>query len=126
MGRPVKKSQAGVEIWGTYASNTGVRVDAYVGSAQVDCFVVKQKGSRRYLVQDVSTGTQAICKLVNVAAGSLAAGEMRLTGYVGGNGDAGRAIAKLTKRVATDFSGNRYTWSVVNDSTNDYIVLTAL
>jgi hypothetical protein len=51
---------------------------------------------------------------------------MRLTGYVGGNGDEGRALRKLTKRVATDFNSNRYKWSVVNDSVNDYIVLTAL
>ena len=126
MGRPIKKDAAGVAIFGTYASNTGIRVDAFVGSAQVDCFIVKQKGSRRYLVQDVSAGTQAICTLVNVAAGSLTAGQMRLTGYVGGNGDAGRAIQKLTKRIATDFSSNRYKWAVVNDYTNDYIVLTPL
>jgi hypothetical protein len=126
MGRPIKKSATGVQIFGTYADDTGIRVDAFVGSAQVDCFIVKQKGSRRYVVQDVSAGTQAICTLVNVAAGSLTAGQMRLTGYVGGNGDAGRAIRKLTKRIATDFSSNRYKWAVVNDSTNDYIVLTPL
>ena len=126
MGRPIKKDAAGVQIFGTYASDTGIRVDAFVGSAQTDCFIVKQKGSRRYVVQDVSEGTQAICTLVNVVAGSLTAGQMRLTGYVGGNGDAGRAIQKLTKRIATDFSSNRYKWAVVNDSTNDYIVLTPL
>jgi hypothetical protein len=34
------------------------------------------------------------------------------------------AIAKITKRVATDFSGNRYTWRLENDSSADYIVLT--
>ncbi len=51
---------------------------------------------------------------------------MVLTGYVGGNGDAGRPLWKLTKRIATDFNGVRYKWAVVNDSTNDYIVLTAL
>ena len=126
MGRPIKKDAAGVQIFGTYVDNTGIRVAAFVGSAQTDCFIVKQTGSRRYLVQDVSSGTQAICALVNVASGSLTAGQMRLTGYIGGNGDAGRAIQKLTKRIATDFSGNRYKWAVVNDSVNDYIVLTAI
>ena len=126
MGRPIRKDATGVAIFGTYSSDTGIRVDAFVGSAQTDCFIVKQKGSRRYLVQDVSASTQAICTLVNVVAGSLTAGQLRLTGYVGGNGDAGRAIQKLTKRIATDFSGNRYKWAVVNDSVNDYIVLTAV
>jgi hypothetical protein len=53
------------------------------------------------------------------------AGQMRLNGYVGGNGSAPTPIAKITKRVATDFSGNRYTWRLENDSSSDYIALTA-
>jgi hypothetical protein len=36
------------------------------------------------------------------------------------------AIRKLTKRIAIDFSGNRYKWFLENDSSADYIVLTAL
>ena len=47
-------------------------------------------------------------------------------GYVGSNSGAEVNIAKITKRVATDFSGTRYTWALENDSTNDYIVLTAV
>jgi hypothetical protein len=35
-------------------------------------------------------------------------------------------IAKITKRVATDFSGVRYTWYLENDSSTDVIVLTAI
>jgi len=55
-----------------------------------------------------------------------ASGEMRLWGYVTSNSSAEVNIAKITKRVATDFSGNRYNWVLENDSTNDYIVLTAV
>jgi hypothetical protein len=52
---------------------------------------------------------------------------MNLFGYIGGNGTATATnIAKITKRVATDFSGNRYKWYLENDSSNDYIVLTAI
>jgi hypothetical protein len=36
------------------------------------------------------------------------------------------AIAKITKRVAINFSGVRYTWYLENDSSKDYIVLTAI
>jgi hypothetical protein len=53
-------------------------------------------------------------------------GAMRINGYVNGNGSAPTPIAKITKRVATDFNGKRYTWFLENDSSSDYIVLTAL
>jgi len=59
-----------------------------------------------------------------VNAEPAADGEMRLFGYNPTNSGAEVNIAKITKRVATDFSGNRYTWQLVNDSTNDYIELT--
>jgi hypothetical protein len=55
-----------------------------------------------------------------------AAKEMRLWGYVGSNSGDEVNIRKITKRVATDFSGNRYTWVLDNDSSNDYIVLTPI
>ncbi len=54
-------------------------------------------------------------------------GEMRITGYVGGNGlNNTKQIAKITKRVATDFDGVKYNWYLENDSSADYIVLTAI
>jgi hypothetical protein len=51
---------------------------------------------------------------------------MNLFGFIGGNGAQRTNLAKITKRVATDFTGKRYKWQLVNDSSNDYIVLTAL
>ena len=51
---------------------------------------------------------------------------MRLFGYAVSNSGTEVNIAKITKRLATDFSGNRYTWVLENDSSNDYIVLTAI
>ena len=44
------------------------------------------------------------------------------------DGSAEVAIAKITKRVATDFSGNKYTWvmSQYDDSSGDQILLTAI
>jgi hypothetical protein len=56
-----------------------------------------------------------------------AAGQMRMQGSTTGLLDQNLvAIAKITKRVATNFSGNRYKWYLENDSSADYIVLTAL
>lgn len=129
MGRPVKRDVAGTLVFGDYTtSSVGIRADAYFGgSLRDDCFVVKQKGAKSYKVQDKSDGATAQCKLVS---GEPAAnGEMRIVGYVGGDpgvSGAGRAIAKLQKRTAIDFNGNRYTWSLENDSSADYISLTAL
>ena len=52
---------------------------------------------------------------------------MQMTGSTTGQLDAGLVnIAKITKRVVTDFSGNRYTWYLESDSSADYIVLTAI
>jgi hypothetical protein len=52
---------------------------------------------------------------------------MRLRGSTAGTLDTGLvSLAKITKRVATDFSGNKYTWFLENDSSADYIVLTPI
>ena len=127
MGRPVKSDVNGVKVFGTYTGDAGIRCEAYIGSNQTDVFIVKQKGSKRYLVQDTSSSTQAICKLVS--GEPAAEGEMRLSGYLETGADASVVrIAKLQKRTAIDFSGNRYTWRLGNfqDSTGDQIFLTAL
>jgi hypothetical protein len=63
------------------------------------------------------------------SAEPAAAGQMRMVGFTaqGQAADNGAvAVAKITKRVITDFSGNRYTWFLENDSSADYIVLTAI
>jgi hypothetical protein len=47
-----------------------------------------------------------------------------LFGWNPSNGGSRVNLRKITKRVATDWSGNKYTWILQNDSSNDYIVLT--
>lgn len=125
MGRPVRKDVNGVEVFGTYTGAAGIRCEAYIGgSNQTDVFVVKQVGSRQYLVQDTSASTQVRAKLVSGTP--AAAGEMRLTGYLSSGADASAVrIAKLMKRTCVDFSGNRYRWALTNyqDSTGDQITL---
>jgi hypothetical protein len=85
-------------------------------------YIVKQKGSRTYLVRTSATASHVgRCKLVNKAAGTLAAGEMVLQGNLGGDAGAGTPIniARLTKFHAVDFSGTRYKWYVNFTSGND-------
>ena len=125
MGRPLYKDVAGNDVRGTFTSAVGIRVDAYFGgSLHTDAWIVNQKGARKYKVQDESDGTTGFCKLVN--ATPAADGEMTIIGFLNGSGDAPVKLNKLQKRTAIDWNGNRYTWTINNDSTNDYIVLTAI
>lgn len=134
MGRPLKKDALGVDAIGSFTgAATGVRVEFYDSSLRTDGVIIKQRGAKTFKVCQVanvagnkgkdSTSTST-CVLQNSTPN--AAGEMRLFGYVDSNSGTEVNIAKITKRVATDFSGNKYTWALENDSSNDYIVLTAI
>jgi hypothetical protein len=130
MGRPLKKDVLGTEVLGTYAAaNAGIRVSFHDGSTvQTDGIILKQRGAKTFVVARVGAPTvRFTCRLVSTTP---TAGQMLMVGYNPGNGgDAPTeavAIAKITKRVVTDFSGNRYNWALENDSSNDYIVLTPI
>ena len=129
MGRPLRKDVLGTDVIGTFASNTGVRVDFYDGSTlQTDGVIIKQRGAKTFVVcrvGDIGTTANYVTAVLQSSTPN-AANEMSLVGYIGGNGSQPTFLAKITKRVATDFSGNRYTWFLVNDSSNDYIHLTAI
>ena len=125
MGRPLYKDVLGNDVRGTYVSAIGIRVDAYFGgSLRNDAWIINQKGARKYKVQDQSDSSTGFCKLVS---GTPAAnGEMNLYGYLSSNSGTKIVLNKLQKRTAIDWNGNRYTWRIENDSSNDYIVLTAI
>lgn len=129
MGRPLRKDVNGVDVIGTPNSNTGVRVEFFDGSTlQTDGVILKQRGGKTFRVcrvGDIGT-TSAYKTCILQDSTPNAAKEMRLWGYVGSNAGTAVNIRKITKRVATDFAGNRYTWVLENDSSNDYIVLTAI
>jgi len=129
MGRPLRKDVFGVDAINTYTgAATGVRVEIYDTDLRTDGVIIKQRGAKTFQctrVGTIGTGTAYAAYVLKNGAPS-AAGEMRLFGYNTSNSGAVVNIAKITKRVATDFSGNRYTWKLENDSSNDYIVLTAI
>jgi hypothetical protein len=125
MGRPLRKDVNGVDVIGTYVSNTGIRVDFYDSELRSDGIILKQRGAKTFVVAQVGTPTTRTTAVL-VSDTPNAAGEMNLFGFIGGNGAQRTNLAKITKRVATDFTGKRYKWQLANDSSNDYIVLTAL
>ena len=134
MGRPLKKDVLGTDAIGTPLSTaTGIRVEAYTDQAYTDAtyntttnfaYIVKQRGAKTFVITNQAGTLRVPCVLQ--ADIPNANGEMRINGYVDGNGAAPTPLAKITKRVATDFSGNKYTWVLENDSSSDYIVLTAI
>jgi hypothetical protein len=130
MGRPLRKDVNGVDVIGTGATTaTGVRVEFFDASLRTDGVILKQRGAKTFVVTQVGNiGTTSSYVTATVVSDEPNAyGEMRITGYVGGNGlNNTKQIAKITKRVATDFAGVKYNWYLENDSSADYIVLTAI
>ena len=130
MGRPLRKDVNGTDVIGTPATtSTGITVAFYDASLRTDGVLIKQRGAKTFVVAQVGNiGTTSAYTTAVLKNGTpSAAGEMQMTGSTTGQLDDGLvSIAKITKRIATDFSGNRYTWYLESDSSADYIVLTAL
>jgi hypothetical protein len=127
MGRPLRKDRNGVDVIGTPISDTGITVQFHDGSAlRSDGIILKQRGAKTFVVARVGAPTVRFTCVLQAAEPS-AAGQMRMQGSTTGLSDQNLvSIAKITKRVATNFSGVRYTWFLENDSSADYIVLTEI
>jgi hypothetical protein len=132
MGRPLRKDVLGVDAIGSSTgAATGVRVEYYdepSSSLKTDGVIIKQRGAKTFTVVEIAnigSGGKYV-KAVLQNSTPNAANEMRMWGWLGGNGGTEINIRKITKRVATDWSDNKYTWTLENDSSNDYIVLTAI
>jgi hypothetical protein len=136
MGRPLRKDVNGVDVIGTYGTNSsdsraGIVVKFYDASLRTDGVIIKQRGAKSFVVAQIANiGTTSAYTTAVLKNGTpSAAGEMQIIAYLTGGADASAVnVAKITKRIITDFSGNKYTWSMTNfaDSTADQIELTAL
>lgn len=131
MGRPLRKDVNGVDVIGTNVGNSGAVVRFYNSSLRTDGVIIKQRGSKSFVVArrgDIGTTANYVTGVLKNGTPS-AYGEMQLIAYLAGGADASAVnVAKITKRIVTDFSGNKYTWRMTNyaDSTGDQIELTAL
>ncbi len=128
MGRPLKKSLFGpatgvnegvVIVAHIPALNTAGYVSGAGGSSAQVSYIVRQVGSRKYVVQNA----EGVGRVVLTNNPTPAAGEAYLVGYTA---TTTVSIQKLTARQAVDFDGNRYSWYLENDSTADVIRLTAI
>jgi len=129
MGRPLRKDVLGVDAINTYVdAATGVRIELHDGSLRTDGVILKQRGARTFQacrVGDLADSTKFLPYTL-VSGTPASNGEMSLFGWNPTNGGERVNLAKITKRVATDWNDNRYTWALENDSSNDYIVLTPI
>lgn len=106
MGRPLKSSNFGAVA----GSGAQIRVRAFFTgdvSITTGCHIVKQKGSKRYLVSNAAGSKEEVLTLV--ARLPAAAGEC---GIVLRTPDSAGDIwvAKLTKNLVTGSDGNAYRW----------------
>lgn len=128
MGRPIRKDILGTDVIGTPATtSTGITVNFYDASLRTDGVIIKQRGAKTFVVCQVgnigttSTYTTAVLKNGTPSA----AGEMQMIAYTAGGPDTSATnVAKITKRIITDFSGNRYTWFLDSDSSADQLIIT--
>jgi hypothetical protein len=134
MGRPLRNDINGVDVRASYGTtNAGIRCEFHDGTAlRNDGAIIRQRGAKTYvvtrlanLVANLESSTSPVTCVLQSAEPS-AVGQMRILGATNDQVPGTVAIAKLTKRVATDFSGNRYTWYLENDSSADIIRLTAI
>ena len=140
MGRPLFKDVNGVRVMRSFVgAAAGIKVAGYFGGElRSDYQLIKQRGAKTFVVVSADADTvnegDTPASITNRRVGKLvpgvpsANGEIRIVGFTQPyQADLNSvAIAKFTKRVATDFSGNRYTWYLENDSSTDVIVLTAI
>jgi len=132
MGRPINKRWFGTTGTGTgtglYTGNN-LPIRFKTGGSVIEGYIVAQKGARTFLCSDSGSYSPPLgnvkCKLVQGTNGDPANnGEATLVGI----NSAGRPVTlqKLTNKIATDFNGVRYKWTLSDDSTETLIILTAL
>ena len=102
MGRPLNKRYFGPPT----ATGNEIKVQFHNGTSSVPGWIVKKKGSKRFVCSDTAL-TQATCVLTDAAAGALTAGQMSIT--VDDDSTA-RQVTKISGRVATLDNGTRVAW----------------
>ena len=82
------------------------------GFSEDDGFIIRQKGSFKYLVEDVN-GNQGVCVLANEADTALTEGNMNITLTLDDSSPVN--IKKLTNKFALDYNNVRYAVNFFTD-----------
>jgi hypothetical protein len=106
MGRPLNKRY--------FNSGAGdqIKIRARLAGVEGDGIILRQKGSKRFLVQvGANTG---LCTLADKANGALVDGEMTIT-VANDAGTANLRVAKITAKKATLVNGTSAPWTFTNN-----------
>ena len=135
MGRPIRKVNFG--IVGTLGSgDKGIKVSTKKTGSAADGYIIKQRGSKKFKVNNATDGDfLATLDAGNGSGVATVNNTVVIRGYVAGSGantnpaTSGGTLkraAKITQRRFIASDGTRYKWTLVDDSTQDYIELTAI
>ena len=100
MGRPLNKRLFGVAGVGPTAAGTEIKVNFNSGGGVKEGYIVKQKGSKRFLVEEIGTGGTHLCTLTSDdVPANLASGEMSI--QVQGVDNETYVVSKIAGRKVT-------------------------
>ena len=100
MGRPLNKRLFGAEGVGPTAAGNEIKVNFHNGSGVKEGYIVKQKGSKRFVVEEIETGGTFTCTLkTGVLPAALSSGEMSIS--VQGDDSETYGVSKISGRKVT-------------------------
>lgn len=119
-------------LFGTLGSSATPHIPVRIyptGGAAAAGYIVNQVGARRFkCLQTVPTSPPAPAEVYKMVQGTnmdpTVEGTMTIVGLI--NGSQPVTLRKINFRTASDFSGNRYKWSLSDDSTETLLILTAI
>ena len=80
MGRPLNKRFFGEAGTGPTASGNEIKVNFHNGTAVKEGYIVKQKGSKKFVCEEIETAGEFTCTLkTGVLPAALSAGEMSIS-----------------------------------------------
>jgi hypothetical protein len=112
MGRPLKKKNFGAN------ANNNIKVQFHNGTTSVKGYILKQYSSVKFKCKDAN-GVTAICKLVDKASASLAAGEMSIT-LKGDDNQINQAVRIHENLATVAYSGTNYVTGGTHNTTVSY------
>jgi hypothetical protein len=121
MGRPVNNRNFGAT--GVDATPK-IPVRFHDGSNLIEGKILTQRGTNKFNCSNDGDTITRICRLTIDGSAPNADLECQIIGIGAGGGAI--AIKKIFNRVAVDYNGNRYSWTVEDDSTESLLRLTAV
>lgn len=130
MGRPINKRWFGSVGTGTgtgLLTGNNLPIRFKTDGSVLEGYIARQKGARTFLCNADNVSPPAAnvrCKLVQgTNSDPVNDGEATLVGILNGSPV---TLRKLTNKIATDFNGVRYRWTLTDDSSQTLLILTAI